>query len=355
VNVFYFRYSYVADHFQYLADIGIIALAVGSVTRATRPSVVRSAVAGLVIAAFGVLTWQRCEAFHDEETLWRDTLAENPGCWMAWNNLGLLREQAHDVDEAVACYERALQVKPDCADAHIDLGNLLSSGGHLQDAMGQYEEALRIEPGRADTHYDMGLAFDQAGRLRDAIAQYEDALRIRPNYAEAENNLGNALRQNGQDSDALPHFEAALKFAPEFPEAHNNLAVLLASQGRTAEAIAHYRNALEIQPDYIKALNNLAGLLATDDAIAPEERTAAVPLAERACQLTDYRQPVLLDTLASAYAAVGRFQEAIRIAQQAIVLANSSGQKTLAEDIEARIALYKANRPFHQGQTIVPP
>ncbi len=355
VNVFYFRYSYVADHFQYLADIGIIALAVGTLTSVTRPSTVRSAVAGLVIAAFGVLSWQRCEAFHDEETLWRDTLVENPGCWMAWNNLGLLREQAHDVDEAVACYERALQAKPDSADAHIDLANLLSRAGHLQDAMGQYEEALRIEPRRADTHYDMGLAFDQAGRLHDAIAQYDDALRIRPNYAEAENNLGNALRQNGQDSDALPHFEAALKIAPEFPEAHNNLAVLLASQGRTAEAIAHYRNALEIQPDYIKALNNLARLLATDDAIAPEERAAAVPLAERACQLTNYRQPVLLNTLAAAYAAVGRFREAIRIAQQAIVLANSSGQKKLVEDIEARLGLYKANRPFRQGQTIVPP
>jgi Flp pilus assembly protein TadD len=338
-----------------MASIGIIALAVGTVSSLTRPSSVRSAAAGLVIAGFGVLSWQRCEAFHDQETLWRDTLAENPDCWMAWNNLGLALEQKHDEEGAVACYERSLQVKPDCADAHVDLANLMSRAGHIQEATWHYEEALRIDPENANAHYNMGLAFARAGRLRDAITQYQDALRIRPNYAQAENNLGNALRQNAQYSEALAHYEAALKIAWDFPEAHNNLAALLTSQGRIGEAIAHYRNALEIQPDYIKALNNLARLLATDDTITPEDRAAAVPLAERVCQLTEYRQPVCLDTLAAAYAAVGRFPDAIRIAQHAIVLANSSGQKKLAEDIETRMALFKANRPFRQGRNVVTP
>ena len=355
INVFPMRYSFVADHFQYLASMGILAAAVALVTRVTRPGAARFAACILVIGSLGVLTWQRCEAFHDDEILWRDTLAKNPECWMAWNNLGLVREQKGDAEEAFACYDRALQAKPDFADAHINLADLLSRAGHLQEATAHYEEASRIDPGRADAHYNFGLALAQAGKLPEAITQYEDALRLRPNYAEAENNLGNVLWQNGQVPEAIVHLEAALRIAPDSAEAHNNLGALLASQDRTSEAIAHYRKALETKPDYTKALSSLAWLLATGNSIALEDRAAAVPLAERACQLTDHRQPVCLDTLAAAYAAIGRFADAIRVAQQAIALANSSGQTKLAQDIQTRMGLYKANRPFRQSRNAVTP
>ncbi len=347
VNVFPMRYSFVADHFQYLASIGLIALAVAAGARVLRQRAMRIVAAGAVIAALGILSWQRCGAFHDEETLWRDTLAKNPGCWMACNNLGLVLERAGDVPDAYGWYGQALQIKPDYADAHINLGNLLSRAGRLAEAAGHYEEAMRIEPGNAKAPYDFGLALAQATKWPEAIAKYQEALRILPHYAAAHNNLANALSQTGNIPAAIDHYKEALRIDTDFAEAHNNLGFLLASQGRIREAIAHYREALRIDPDYAKACNNLARLLTTQEGLTAEDRAAAVTLAERACRLTNNKQAICLDTLAGAYAAAGRLPDAIRVAQQAVALANATGQNTLAADIEARLNQYKSRSPAH--------
>ena len=347
VDVFYFRYSFVADHFQYLASIGLIALAVAAGASVLRRRALRAVLAGAVIAVLGIMSWQRCGAFHDDETVWRDTLAKNPDCWMACNNLGLVLERAGNVQDAYGWYAQALQIKPDYADAHINLANLLSRAGRLQEAAGHYEEALRIEPGNAKAPYDFGLALAQAGKLPEAVARYEEALRLQPLYADAHNNLANALSQMGNVPAAIDHYEEALRIDPDFAEAHNNLAVLLASRGQIRQAIAQYHEALRADPDYAKACNNLARLLAMENGLTAYDRAEAVPLAEQACRLTDNRQAICLDTLAAAYAGVGRFPDAVRAAQQAIDLANATGQKALAADIKARLNDYQSRSPEH--------
>jgi len=345
VNVFPMRYTFVADHYQYLACIGLITLAVAAVAEILRQRTTRLVLAGAVLAGLCVMSWQRCEAFRDEETVWRDTLAKNPGCWMACNNLGLSLESNGDPADAYTLYVRALQIKPDYADAHINLANLLGRAGRLPEAAEHFEEASRLEPGNPRAPYDYGLALAQAGKWREAIDRYEEALRVQPRYADAHNNLANALSQVGDVTGAVIHYEAALGIDPDFAEARNNLAVLLASQGRTQEAIAQYREALHINPDYAKACNNLARLLATQNGLTGEERATAVVLAERACRLTDDKQPVCLDTLAAAYAATGRFPDAVRAAQEAIALAAAAGQTNLAAEIAADCARYKAGQP----------
>jgi spermidine synthase len=146
----------------------------------------------------------------------------------------------------------------------------------------------------------------------------------------------------------MAQWEQALRIKPDFAEAHNNLGNALEQTGKVREAIGHYEQALRIKPDYSIAQNHLAWLLAT---LAPTEGgdpTRAVALAERACDATDHHATAYLDTLAAAYAAAGRFNEAITTAQKAIELAGTAGQHQLVREIETRLNSYRAGHAWRK-------
>ena len=203
VDVYYFRYSYVADHFQYLACLGLISLAAGTGTAICERAGhwgrgLGTVAAAIVLLTLGVSTWRQARIYQDSETLWGDTLAKNPRCWMAHNNLGAALVLLGRVPEAREHYEQSLQINPRNAEAHNNLGDVLLQEGSVGDAIGHYEQALRIKPNYADAHNNLGNALYQAGKRDEAMEHYEQALRIKPEYAEAHNSLGIALYQAGQ-------------------------------------------------------------------------------------------------------------------------------------------------------------
>jgi tetratricopeptide (TPR) repeat protein len=325
-NVFFFRYSFVADHFQYLACIGLIGLVVGSGTiicQRVGPSGRRLGMFGaaIVLLLLGASTWNRTDVYQNMETLWRDTVTRNPGAYMAHNNLGNVLAQSGRVEEAIGQYEQAMRLKPDDAEAYVNLGNVLWNTGKVQEAIGQYEHALRINPNFAVAHKGLGLALERTGNVSDAAGHYEEALRIKPDDAEVHNYLGLSLKR----------------------------------MGKVPEAAWQYEKALRINPDYLEALNNLAWLLATRTPTEGGDPVRAVSLAERACKLSDGKLANYLDTLAAAYAATGRFDDAISTAQKAIQLANSSGQTQLVSRIETRLELYRVNRAYVEPENVTRP
>jgi len=180
---------------------------------------------------------------------------------------------------------------------------------------------------------------------RNNFTLYEHALKVTANNYVAYNNLGAAFQSEGMLEEAIGHYRRALRIRPDYFFTHCNLGSALQSQGRFSEAAGHYQYALGLKPHYIP-LNNLAWLKATHadpDFYDPEE---AIHLAEQACELSDYRKPDILDTLAAAYAAAGRFSHAIETAQKAMDIAESAGQKALANEIRKRMELYKAGQPY---------
>ncbi len=201
VDVFYFRCSFVADHFQYLACVGLISLAVSLGTAICQRAGQSGHVLGIVAATIvllmsGVSTWKQARIYQDPETLWRDTLTKNPQGWMPPENLGTYFLKEGRVDDAIGQYEQVLRLRPDFTEAHNNLGIALAQTGKIEEAIPHFEQALRINPDYAKAHYNLAAALEQVGRVPAAIAQYEQALRINPDYSDAQNAL--ARLQAGQ-------------------------------------------------------------------------------------------------------------------------------------------------------------
>ncbi len=289
-RVFFFRYSFVSDHFQYLASMGPLALAGAAITEgcsrlavSRRPSALamerrQSAVAttlhastliwksslvpvifcGLFLLGLGVLTWQQTAVYHDLISLYTGTLARNPGCWMAHYNLGIVLRDQGEMDQAITHYRQAVALRPNYAEAHYNLGRLLVQKGQLDDAIAHYKKALEINPADAEAHNNLGVTLFGSGRVDDAIAHYRKAVTIQPDYADASCNLANALLSKDDLDGAIARYSACLALSPNQAEAQYNLASALLRMGRTDEAIAHYQKVLELRPESADARANLA-------------------------------------------------------------------------------------------------
>jgi protein O-mannosyl-transferase len=263
LNIYFFVYSFVADHWQYLACLGIITpCASGIVLLTGRLKRCQAWLEPGTILLLGgvlfVLTSQQSRMYANNETLYRTTIARNPACWMAYTNLGDILAAANRLPEAMDLFNQALRIKP--AVAHYSLGNAFIRAGRTSEAIDEYKRALQIDADYAEAYNNLGNALFLAGRTSEAIDEYKQALRIDHNNAEAHNNLGNALVQTDRASEALDHFQQALRMAPNSASTHYNLATALARMGRISEAIEQLKDVLRINPNSIDARNNLTKL-----------------------------------------------------------------------------------------------
>ncbi len=267
LNVLWFCLSYVADHFPYLANLGIIALVAAGATLLSARGGQWRRLAGYafslgLLTVLAALTWRQSQMYTDLETLCRTTIERTPACWVAHKNLGLILAERGQVDEAIVQYRKAVEIKPDYAEAHYSLGVVLARRGQVDEAIAQYQKAVEIKPDYAEALNNLGLALAQCGRLNEAIAEYQKAVEINPDYAEALDNLGNALAGCGRIEEAIASYQKAVEVNPDYAEAYSNLGLALAGRGRVEEAIANYRKALESKPDSAAVHNNLGLALA---------------------------------------------------------------------------------------------
>jgi Tfp pilus assembly protein PilF len=270
--------------------------------------------AAIVLPGLALLTWQQARKYTDPETLWRDTLAKNPDCWMAHNNLGLL----------------------------------LRNQGRMAEAMEQCQKAIQINPNFSEALENLGVALAATGRFDEAIENFRKAIRLNPNSSSAPNNLGIALAAQGRFDEAIENYYQAIQLNPNSFMALNNLGIALAATGRFDEAIKNYRQAIQLNPNYFTALNNLAWALAASPDDKLRDGAGAVSLAERVCELTHYGNPSFIGTLAAAYAEAGRFPEAVATAEKAEQLATHAGLTAMAAKNRQLLELYRAGNPYHE-------
>jgi protein O-mannosyl-transferase len=352
IMLYTFRYTFVADHYQYLACIGPIALASAGLVnfadtfKNSRTLIFSSALC--VVALLATLTWRQAAMYGNIETLWRTTLSRNPSCWMAHNNLGIVLFEKGQLDDAIAHYRTTLQMQPNFWDADYNLGTALLGKGQVEEAIFFCDKAVRMQSNDPDAQVSLANALLQKRRIDDAIVHYQKAVAIRPDYFLARYGLGHALLEKGKFDAAIEHSRAASLIQPNNADCHTVLAIALDEKGQTAEAIKHYEKALEISPQSVSALNNLAWLLATGSNASLRNGARAIQLARQADQLSGGTNALVLRTLAAGYAEAGQFGKAIESARTAVQLGRSQGDDSLATELQQEIALYELELPYRE-------
>ena len=263
-------------------------------------------------------------------------------------NLGTILLKKGKVDDAIAHYQHALQNNPDYAQAHYNLGNILLEKGRVDEAITHYQRALQINPDYSEADVNLGNILLQKGRTDEAIFHYEHALQIDPDCAPAHVNLGGILLQRGRVDEAIVHFQKALQIKPGFAEAHHSLGNALGQKGKVAEAITQFQQALQLEPDDPEVQNSLAWLFATCPEASLRNGDKAVQLAQRANELAGGKNPIVLHTLAAAFAEAGRFSDALRSEQKAIELARAAGRQDMVGQFNGGLKRYEAGLPLHQ-------
>jgi tetratricopeptide (TPR) repeat protein len=320
IMLYTFYYSFVADHYQYVACIGPIALAAAGMTAALgwlekRNLFLKPAFVGTVLLLLGLLTWRQSLMYADAETLWRTTISRNPDAWMAYDNLGIILSRKGEVDGAMALFQKTLAIRPDDALARNNLG----------------------------------LVLCQKGRMDDGIIEFQKALSILPNNAVFRNNLGKAFLAKGRQREAMIQFQKVLENNPLNPKANYYVGIVLFQMGRVDEAMARFQKALESQPDFADAwdsLDHTAWLLATSPEASIRNGPKALALARQLARLSRGNNPVILDTLAAAYAETGQFSEAADAVQRALALALSQNKTVLADTLRHHIKLFQTGLPL---------
>ena len=305
-----------ADRYMYLPLVGPSLALAWTTLEFVGNSFVRRWLCGtaclLALVSLTGLSWQQVSIWHDTETLWTHALTSTSRNCLAHSNLALLLSGRGQAEEAIAHYQKALEIKPDNAEVHNNLAVNLAGRGQFDSAITHFQKALEIKPDYAEAHNNLALALAGCGQLEEAIAHYRKALEIKPDFPEVHNNLAVALAGRGQVEEAIAHYQKVLEIKPNFTEAHYNLALALAGCGQIEEAIAHYRKALDIKHDYAEVYNNLAVALAgrgqVEEAIAHYQRALEIK--------PDYADAH--NNFAAALAGRGQVDEAITHLQKAL-------------------------------------
>ncbi len=257
VNVYPFVFSFVADHFQYLAALALIPALVAGLAIAwgrigAGPYASGAAAAGL-LALLALLTGRQARLYRDSEVFYRGILRANPASWLAHDNLGVVLAAKGRWDEAAGHYQEAMRLKPDYPESYNDYGNVLARAGRWDEAAAQYAQAVRVRPSFAAAEKNWGLAMNDAGRYREAETHFRQALRLQPDYADAHYGLANALANSGRLPEAVAEFRITLGLNPQSPEAHANLGLAFAEQRLWSDALRETAEAVRLRPGYAEA------------------------------------------------------------------------------------------------------
>jgi tetratricopeptide (TPR) repeat protein len=342
-----FRYSFVADHYQYAACIGPLALAAAGIdkilSRFDHPlPFIRPMTYGLLLALLGTLTWRQCRIYDNSETLWRATLARSPGSTIARNNLSQVLLDKGDLDHAIQLSREVLALNPDDAVAQNNLGYALLQKGQLDDAIAHCQKSIALQPNAPDAYYNIGQALLKKSQFDAAITSFQMAVCLKPDYAAAFCNLGYALLQTGQVSAATVNYEKSAELDPDYALPHNDLGSIFLRLGQTNEALAQFQRAAELEPAFAEARFNLGGILLAQGRL-DEARSQYEKVAELRPNLAQAHY--MLAKLAAAYAQIGRMEQAIATAEHALQLARAARETSLAASLAAQLQSYRSANP----------
>ena len=295
--------------------------------------------------------WNLAEKGRFDESIaeWNRALAISPDDAKAHNNLGRALAGKGDFEQAIVHWQKALEIDPRYWEAHNNLAVALVGKGSVNEAIVHLRQILEANPNYAEVHGNLGRALALKGKPDEAIAEWRKAIELNPNYAQAYNDLGTELSHKGRTDEAMAAWQQATVVNPAFAPAFFNLGNALDARGKGELALAAWRSGLTLDPNHVPTLRRAAWLLATGRDASLRNPAEAVALASRAERLTDGQDASVLDCAAAAYAASGRFADAVETGNRAQRLAAQQGRQDLSAEIKARVALYERKTPYRDG------
>jgi tetratricopeptide (TPR) repeat protein len=252
-----------------------------------------------------------------------------------WN----VRDGQYDL--AIRAFRKALEINPQNTEARVALGGTLAARGRLDEARTQLDEAISQDPANKDAHWLLGGLFEKQGKFPEALETYRRALEVDPEYAPAHQAMGTLALNVGATEEGRKHLLEAARLDPNVASPYVTLGNSFLREQRTDRAGAMYRRALERDPGSDAAMIGLAMALIQDPGRRPRDVEEAVQLAASACKLTDHRSPPALIVLADAYAAAGRWGEAVSVARKALDVAQRIGNPKLAATVRNMLKEYQ--------------
>jgi protein O-mannosyl-transferase len=318
-DVGFMKYSLVADHYQHISILMVMTLVAatcgdwyGKQVRGAR-RLMAGVAAVVAVGLMALLTFRQGLLYSDPVRLYEDTLAKNPDCWMAHNNLAAAFIDLNEFDKAIVHCQQALQQNPDYPDAENNLGMALFRTGRASEAIEHFQRAIRIKPDYFRAFNNLGAAQGDLGNPDEAIEYLHQALSLKSNFGEAHYNLGRALASLNRGEDAKREFQEAIDNDPDFAEAHNYLGVIFANAGSWQDAIREYEKALSLQRKFPEAFVNLGSALSHIG-----RRQQAVGCFQQALQIrpdyveAHYDLGVLFADMGRTEAAIEQYQAALR-------------------------------------------
>ncbi len=375
-----------ADRYTYVPLLGLfVAIVWGgseSLIRYRIPAALFYLIGGVAAMACAGAARQQLWHWRDGEAVFRRAVEVTRNNALAHYNLAFTLAEKNRHDDAIQHYREATRIEPQIMgfNGHYNVGALLARQGRWQEAGEEFALAARIRPQDPDTLNNLGYCLLEAGQIAEAINRLNSALKIRPDFIEARFNLATALERAGNKGDAAAelkkvigldpahaeahlklgdfyyhanqfenaeaHYEQAVQAQPDNAAARVSLGLMMAREGKAREASRHFQQAIALAPNWPLPKNELAWILATHPDEQVRNGAEAVRLAERACELTEWKRTAFLGTLDAAYAANGQFEKAIATVQRTLSLAESEGNDVLAKLARERLSLYQNEKPF---------
>jgi tetratricopeptide (TPR) repeat protein len=335
-----------ADRYTYIPLIGIfIAIAWIVPDLLSKQRLSKAAywsIAAVLLGSCTIMTFRQVGFWKNSRAMLERALAVTENNFLALNNYGVILADEGRYDEAITHYRKAISIKPTYARAYNNLGTSLTLKGQFQEAIESYQQSLEIRPAEPQTHYNLAVTYARVQRYDLTIEHCREALRLDPNYGAAFYDLALALSLSNQFEEAKTYFNKALEFDPKEAQAHLQLARLYLRGRDVRNAVDHYRAAVRLDPQQVTTVANLVWILSTSEDDSMRNGTEALGLARQVDQSTNGQHPMVLRSLAAAYAETGDFQNAIETAENAMAIANDPQfEQSVAYDLN----LYRAGKP----------
>jgi len=346
-----------ADRYMYTPMLGLLFIIAWFVkdliTNRPRWKVITAVSALAVLSTLLILTRMQVGYWRNSLTLYGHALKVTENNDFAEGSYALALVDEGRLDEAESHLRKAVQINPNPMffDDRLNLAFVLLKQGKVNEAIECLNEVIKLKPDSAKAakaHYFLATAYGMDKKYDDAIKAITSTLTLDPNYPDARKTMGALLLAAGKLNEAIPYLNEVLQSDANQVEIYENLGLAYHQLGKFKQAIQVWTKVIELKPDNASVLNNLAWLWAAADDASIQDVTRAVEYAQRACKLTGYKEAAFLDTLAVAYAAAGRFKDAIATAEQAVNIAKAQNREILVVEIQDRLDLYRAGRPYRQ-------